>query len=545
VGNSVRGNRATDFFLYAQDELRVTHTLTVTYGLRLESSGGVSEVHDILSNLDRNRFAPLGGGGTGPLGTLDLGGQAFQRNNNWAPRLGLAWSPKGNDWVLRGGYGWAYDYIFLNPITNLRFSAPFVPGITLSGSTISGSNSYANLAGGTAQAQKDAIASIGTFPASQVNFGAISPVDQNLKNPRTDQWNVGVEHKLGQSLALKATYIGARSKFLQVSVPINLIPQANRPAPATSLADQQARGQQFFNAFSLENGTANGSVVNNLLDHRFNGVTQVQSASTSIYHAFEFEVTKQYGHGLSFFGSYTYSHSIDDVSDALGVLINDSQNLQDPRVISGNRGNSEFDIRHRVVLSHLFDIPWTKRFAGVSGKVLDGWSFNGIFSFQTGFPASLYSGSQIALVPDPANPGKFLKKSISDVALLGLPQPAGSSTDRVNGDATLLHPAPSGSPAAALIAANNPVTQPLLGNFGTSQRNALRLANIVDFDWDLFKTTKLTERTSIQLRWEVYNVFNHANFGVLNNTLTSPDFGTYTTTATETRRMQVALKVLF
>jgi len=137
----------------------------------------------------------------------------------------------------------------LNPITNLRFSAPFVPGITLTGKEkFTGSNSYANFAAGTAQAQKDAIAAIGTFPASQVNFGAISPVDQNLKNPRTDQWNFGVEHKFGQSLALKATYIGAQAKFLQVSVPINLIPQEKRPAPATSLADETARLSQFTTA---------------------------------------------------------------------------------------------------------------------------------------------------------------------------------------------------------------------------------------------------------------------------------------------------------
>jgi len=526
VGNSVRGNRATDVFVYAQDEFRLTHTVTVTYGVRMESAGGVSEVHGILSNLNTTDFAPLGGGGTGPLGTLVLGGDAFNRNYNWAPRMSAAWNPHSGNWVFRGGYGWAYDYIFLNPITNLRFSAPFVPGIALNGKAITGANSYANLAGGTAQAQKDAIASIGSFPASVVNFGAISPVDQNLKNPRTDQWNFGVEHKFGNGIALKATYIGADSKFLQVSVPINLIPQANRPAPATNPADETARLSQFQNAFSLENGTANGSVVNNLLDRRFNSVIQVQSTGTSSYHAFQFEAIKQYSHGLYFSGSYTYGHAIDDVSDSLGVLINDSANLQDPRDLATNRANSEFDIRHRVVLAHQFEIPWTKHFGGVSGKVLDGWSFNGIFTLQTGFPATLFSGS---------------RRGISDVALLGVP----SGSERANGDPTLLHPAPSGSPAAALIPANDPLTQPLLGNFGTSPRNALRLSNLTDFDWGLFKTTRVSEKTSFELRWEVYNVFNHANFGVLNNTFTSRLFGTYTTTATDTRRMQVGLRIFF
>jgi len=145
----------------------------------------------------------------------------------------------------------------------------------------------------------------------------------------------------------------------------------------------------------------------------------------------------------------------------------------------------------------------------------------------------------------PANGTRPPRVKVYDQTPLGLPQPAGSSTDRVNGDPTLFHPAPSGSPAAALIPANNPVSQPLLGNFGTSPRNALRLANIVDFDWGLFNTTKLTEKTSFELRWEVYNVFNQANFGVLNNTFTSSNFGTYTTTATATRRMQVGLRILF
>jgi hypothetical protein len=526
VGNSVRGNRNTDVFLFAQDELRISPSLTLNYGLRLESAGGVSEVHNILSNLDRDRFTPLGGGGTGPLGTLDLGGTAFQRNNNWAPRLGFAWNPHRGNLVVRGGYGWAYDFIFLNPITNLRFSAPFVPGIDLTGGAISGSNSYASLYAGTSQAQKDALASVGAFPSTLVNFGNISPIQQNLKNPRAAQWNFGLEYQARGSLALKATYIGVQSKFLEVSIPINLIPQELRPAPATSLADETARLAQFMTAFSLENGTANGSVVNNRLDHRFNSATQVQSVGSSMYHALQLEAVRQYSHGLGFLASYTYGHSIDDISDPLSVLINDSALFQDPRDLSSNRGNSQFDIRHRVVLSHVWDIPGSGRFTGKAAKVLGGWSFNGIFSFQSGFPATTFSGT---------------RRGITDVALLGVP----SGSERTNGDPTLLHPAPAGSPEAASIAANNPLSQPLLGNFGTSPRNVLRLGNITDFDWGLFKTTSLNERYSFQLRWELYNIFNHPNFGLLNNTFTSPLFGTYNTTATDSRRMQLGLKVLF
>jgi len=315
-----------------------------------DASGGVSEVNGILSNLNRDKFEPIGGGGTGPLGTPDLGGRAFERNNNWEPRLGIAWNPHAGPWVIRGGYGWAYDYLFLNPVSNLLFSAPYVFGIDISGTTISGSNTYSRLASGTGQIQLDAKAGAAsqTFPAAFTNFGSISPVQQDLKNPRSVQWNAVVERKIGKALVVKASYIGVSSKFLQVGVPINLIPQEVRPAPATSIADETARLAQFTSAFSQQNATLTGGTANNRLDHRFNTVMQVQSVGSSIYHGFQFEAVKQYGNGFTLLGSYTWGHSIDDVSDVLAVLVNDDPNVQDPRNILANRANSQFDVRHRV-----------------------------------------------------------------------------------------------------------------------------------------------------------------------------------------------------
>ena len=557
-GTSIRGNRSTDAFLYAQDDFRVTSTFTLNLGIRLESSGGVSEVNNILANLDRNRFVPIGGGGTGPLGSMDLGGEAFARNNNWAPRLGASWNPHRGRFVIRGGYGWAYDYIFLNPITNLRFSAPFMPSISLNGSAISGSNSYANLIAGTAQAQVDAQAAIGSFLMSQQNFGSISPVDQNLKNPRTAQWNAGVETRLFKDMVVKVSYVGTKSKFLQASVPINLIPDEIRPLPATSLTDEDTRLSQFTSTFAQENGAAAlGSPLNLRLDHRFNGVTQVQSIGTSDYHALQVETIKQLHHGLSFDVSYTYSHAIDDISDVLGVLVNDSANFQDPRNPTSNRASSQFDLRHRFSANQLWEIPWTKRLHGFAGKAFDGWAISGIFTIQSGFPTSIFAGT---------------RRGVADVSLLG------GGTVRADGDPTQFKPVPLGSPEAANIPGNPdnagagvvggpgtlcgrqigtfggvacgnasgfPLTQPLLGNFGTSPRNSLRLDDLVNFDTGILKNTRLTEKVHLQFRWEMYNAFNHANFSGFQNTLTSRFFGTYTTTATDQRKMQGSLKLIF
>jgi hypothetical protein len=550
VGNSVRGNRNTDVFGFGQDDFRITNSLTLNLGVRLESAGGVSEVHNILSNIDPNNTQPLGGGGTGPLGGVDLGGTAFQRNYNWAPRVGAAWNPHHGKLVFRGGYGWAYDFIYQNPITNLRFAAPFIPSLALGGAAISGSNSYANLVAGTAAAQTSAKAAIGTFPATQVNFGSFSAVDQHLKNPVAKQSDFGIEYQISKDYVVKASYVGVWSDNLEVSLPINLIPAANRPAPATSLADEQARLSQFKNAFNLENGTASGSVINNRLDPRFNTVTEVESIGTSNYQGLQVVVVKQPSHGLSVQGSYSYGHSIDDVSDALNVLVNDSPTEQDPTNLRGNRASSEFDLRHRFVFNHVYELPFTNHLQGASRKFFHGWAVSGIFSFQTGFPTTILTGARGGLTADQALLGNVLNlQSIY-----------------ANGDPRQFHPVPTGSPAALAIPGSTstgpsictrgvgigcvdtsgfPLTQPLLGNLGTSSRNLLRLADFADYDAGLLKDTKITEKLNLQFRWEVYNVFNHPNFSGFVNTLTSPQFGTYTSTASNERQMQYSLKILF
>ncbi len=545
-GTSVRGNRSTDYFGYAQDDFRATNSLTFNLGLRLESSGGVSEVHGLLANLDLSNNAPLGGGGTGPLGSIDLGGTAYSRNNNWAPRFGFAWNPRGRKLVVRGGYGWAYDYIFGNPITNLRFSPPFVPSISIGPGQFTGNNTYAQVAAGTSQAQADAKAAIGTFLPTQKNFGNVSPVQQNLRNPRADQWSFGVEYEVLKNLLVKTSYVGTKGNRLLVSDQINLVNPAVIPAPATDITDEANRLAAFRAVNTGESGNASGTIVNNRIDPRFNAVTQVQSAGSSIYHALQADVIKRMSHGLQFQAAYTYGHAIDNASDVLSVLVNDSATRQDPRSLASNRGNSEFDLRHRLVLSHVWDIPFAKHTTGFVNKALDGWSFTGVWQIQSGFKANIFSGA---------------RRGVGDIMLVG------GSLDRADlvGPLNGFHPAAFGSPAAALIPASCtrgvntspsaatictnssgfPFIQPLLGNPGTLGRNVFPLANFQEFDWALLKSTKITERVTFQFRWEVFNVFNHTNLSGFVNTLSSSSFGTYQSTASNSRQMQAGLKLIF
>ncbi len=376
------------------------------------------------------------------------------------------------------------------------------------------------MAAGTSQAQADAIAAIGHFLPTQKNFGNVSPVDQHLQNPRADQWSFGVEYEVLKNLLVKGSYVGTKGHQLLVSSQINLVNPAVIPA--------------------------SGTIVNNRIDPRFNAVTQVQSVGSSTYHALQVDVIKRMSHGLQFQGAYTYGHSIDDASDVLNVLVNDSSARQDPRSLASNRGNSEFDLRHRLALSHVWDIPFAKHTTGFVNKAFDGWSFSGIWQIQSGFKANIFSGS---------------RRGIADILLVG------GSNDRavLVGPLDSFHPVAFESPAAALIpsrctrgvntstnaatictnSSGFPFIQPLLGNPGTIGRNDFPLANFQEFDWALLKNTKITERFTFQFRWEVFNVFNHTNLSGFVNTLNSSAFGTYESTASNSRQMQAGLKLIF
>jgi hypothetical protein len=530
-GNTNRHNFATDAFFFLQDDYRITDTLTLNLGFRLESSGGVSEGNNILSNLDTARQCSLGGGGTGALGCLDLGGTAFQRNYNPAPRLGLAWNPNRGKFVVRGGYGIAYDYLFLNPITNLRFAAPFVPSISVQNFT--GGNTWAALVAGQAPIQQSTIAGIGQFSAAQQNFGTISPVDMNLPNPRNQQWNVGVEYQAPWEMVLKTTYVGTHNDDLQASIPLNLVQTA--VIPATSDADEAARLSALRGVFLAESG-----VGNNRLDPRFNSVNQVKGEGTSNYDALQVEAVKKFTHGLQFDANYTWAHSSDDVSDVLNVLVNDSAGIQDPSApLRANKGNSQFDIRNRFILSLDYQVPFAKHLDGFAGRLLDGYTFSTVFEDRSGLPATIFAGT---------------RRGVSDIFL------DGNSLVRANGNVQALQIGAGGSPysnlcgrgvntstSAATICTDTlgfPLTQPLLGNLGDSGRNQLYLAGLQNLDLAVSKDNKITERTALKLRLEVFNALNHANFSQFANTLTSPTFGTYQGTIGQ-RQLQVSAKFVF
>jgi hypothetical protein len=311
-------------------------------------------------------------------------------------------------------------------------------------------------------------------------------------------------------------------------MPINLVAPANLPAPPTSLADQNARMAEFEAVAGSESGGAFGP-LNNLVDPRFDGVVQVQSIGTSSYNSLQLEAVRRFKGGLTFNANYTWAHSLDDISDALGVLINDSAlPLDASKPISFNRANSQFDIRNRFVLRYNYIIPFTKGFNGWKKYLLDGWSQSSIFSTQSGLPATVLAA--------PIG-------GITDLLLNGTNNGGQIANTTVDGNATQLHPVPFSS--AFTPPASLPVSEPLLMHNGTSGRNHLRLDGQTTLDSAVTKAVKITESKRLELEFEVFNLFNHPNFAGYQAIFGGSQFNTYTSTATNARQMQLSAKFVF
>lgn len=538
VGDSLRANRVKNVFGFFQDDWKIARHLTVNLGVRYERAGGPTEVNGIISNLNLNKTEAYGAAGSGPFGLVELGRPSFRGNNNWAPRLGFAWDVGGSrKTVVRGGYGITYDFIYLNPILNQRFLPPFIIAASLTGqASFAGSNSLANIVAGTAQIQTDTKAQVGKLSSTALNFGAVSAaIDQGMGNPQAQQWNVGIEREV-LGLVVKASYVGTQGHHLSRARNINLI--AQRVSPAASVADETARLSQFQTANAGLSG--NATRYSNRTDRRYNNITLFESSANSNYHSAQFEVERRLGRGLRFGANYTFSKSIDDNSDAVGTLFNDSGNQQNPLDNRDNRGPSQFDLRHRLVITHTWETPFFRHSPNSFLRLaLGGWAFSGISSFRSGFPVTLDAGPRRGLATlSVLGGGSAVRPSVSGPVNIQW-RPFGSP-GAPNGTTS-----PDGVQAISSYAANLGLSQPLLGNFGTMGRNVLRLNGETNFDLNLYKNFQVQERVSIQIRAEMYNAFNNTSFEQVDRNIASPTFGQYTAVGQDSRYFQLGARLMF
>lgn len=321
---------------FAQDTFRVRPGLTLTFGLRYEYN-----TPPVDPRNRANLFDPAAGTLV-QVGTRGLprGGYGGDRNN-FAPRVGVAWSPGANGkTVLRAGYGIYYDQSSLAPSEGLYFSPPyfnlqlFFPVQGLYNLTL-----------------RD------PFP-TDFPFGvplSATAFDRNLRTPYMQHWNFNIQRQLGQSRLFELGYVASKGTHLYGARDIN------QPRPSNAQRYQRPLPQ-------------------------FEDINILESRGDSSYNSLQARFEQRLHAGLSALVSYTYAKSIDDASSFFSSG-GDPNFPQDSYNLRAERGRSNFDIRHRASISYAYDLPFKSRLWG-------GWQTFGILTFQTGQPFT------VALLPD-------------------------------------------------------------------------------------------------------------------------------------------------
>jgi len=462
--------RQRTYAWYFQDEWKASRKLTLNLGIRYDYVGPTVEKNGIQRavRLDRpggylypETPAPVEGRDPIPL-------YRAEKNRFW-PRIGIAYRP-AEKWVVRAGGG---VFNNANQMNNLTvFSDP---------ERRASNNYFWN--------PQNYITFANPFPAA--GAGAIPPVNvvyvaPDRVNAFNVQWSASVQRQLSESTVLELAYVGSQTSHLDNSRNLNDAPPGSVPLQA------------------------------NRAYPRWGTIRYLASDGKSYYQSMQIRGERRFSKGFSFLASYTWAHNIDQAygtNESLPFTPGGAQNMN---CFACERANSGFDYRHRFTTSFLWNIPTPADWRGPAAYALKGWSFNGIVTYQSGFPFT--------------------------VTQAGNRQNTGAATQRpdlVPGQSPKLDdPDPTRwFNTAAFTFANN--------KYGDLGRNTLRQPGLKGWDIGVFKEFPVKEGQRFQFRWELFNVWNTPLFRAPSAQLGAANFGVITATWLDNRQMQFALKYLF
>jgi outer membrane receptor protein involved in Fe transport len=566
--------RTSSFYLFAQDSWKLTNHLTLNYGLRWELNTPQKDIGRRVQTFRpgqvSSRYPCLDTGSndcasafpTGLVFPGDPGVPAGLTTTYYkalAPRLGIAWDPKGDGKTsIRGGWG-----LFYNPIEQLvleQFSAEPPFGISLTTSNTLFNTPYVSQSGGVLPNGANGV--LDPKPGTALDWSLFEPIllfgefQPHLRTQYAAQYNLTVQREIAQGMQLQVGYVGSQSHRLLASYDVN------RANPQTCLdintysgdgtCDVYGEDSQYFvnvpsgQPFHLPNGTlitgAAGAGTNlDLVGLRpysspncqqvtdfpnpgnpgcpldgipvFSNIFAEDTRGASNYNSLQVSLDKRFSKGFQTQIAYTWSKSIDQASSFEDFL--------DPTNARRTRSLSLFDARHRFVASYYWDLPFPKR-SGIAGKLTNGWAVSGITQFQSGFPIRIFSYGDENFT---GNSSGFSSPTFPDLV-----SKFHTQDPKKNG---LYYFDPSQFQPQA------PGTQ------GNSPRTVCCGPGLNNTDLSVQKNTAINERLRTEFRLDIFNAFNHTKF-------TNPDgifsdgsnFGLITR-AGDPRLMQVALKLFF
>jgi hypothetical protein len=470
--------RGNSWDLFMQDDWRLRGNLTLNFGMRYEYSSPFTETNNQIANLDLapdllacaalqttcvTRVLP---GQSGPFAGVFPATLLRPDRNNFAPRLGIAWKPLANT-VVRAGYGINYNTSAYSDIAQqLAFQPPF----SVSETNIASPALPLTLQNG--------------FPAPPpLTITNAYAVDANYRLGYVQIWNLDVQQELTPTVVMNVDYTGTKGTRLDI------VEAPNRTATGLLLAGVQP--------FLWET-----------------------SAGDSVAHAGSVRVRKRLQQGIAIGGTYTFSKSLDNASTLGSGATIVAQNAFD---LTGERGLSGFDQRHRFAADYLWELPFgrDKRWLvqrGILRDLFGDWQWSGDWSIESGMP---FTARVLGAFTD-VNRGTngTLRADVTG-------QPVSVANPNVG----------EWFNTAAFVA-------PPPGQFGNAGRNTIIGPPTILCDMALTKMIALGEARMLEVRGQATNVFNTPQFTVIDTTVNSPSFGRVTA-AGNMRQMQLALRYRF
>jgi hypothetical protein len=555
----VRDFRLREHGFFLQDDWKVSRTLTINLGLRYEFNGVPTEKNGFQGTLDKAASLHLGSQFSDLTLTKD-NAWYNQDWNNFAPRFGFAWDPKGDGkMAVRGSYGLYYDRLIGATVSLADGNTPgFAQAVPVFPNQVAGSD--VRVADGIPAPPKPPNPIL-TQPVTR----AISTVvfNPNLRTPYVHQFNLNFQREIARNTVLELGYVGSRGVKLFMNMDLNQQRiygdflnafkelqafQTNASAPISAgntlvrLFGTPAAAISGLGAANFTQGLVGTAATN--MDRTATNYNRFAAAGVSPYYLRNFPQYNQMiqggNHGRSYYNSaqvsvrrnlsslqvfanYTWSKSIDNASaEGNGYTAPfDSYNLL------LNRGRSDWDRPHSFNGSVTYTIPFGKgkRFGGDMPQWLDsaigGWELGSLLIWQSGSVftvgssrATTWGGTTWANYTGDRNIGKIERKG--------------------NGVWYLT------SDEAARF------TFPNAGETGTAGRNTFRNPRFFSTDINIMKRFKIYETHRVEFRVEAYNLFNNANFGGLSVALTNPaTFGRLSSTVGNPRIFQMALRYDF
>jgi hypothetical protein len=474
--NEATSAHMSNLGFFVQDDYKVGPHLTLNLGLRYQHQSGwgvrgnkFGVFDPTLPNpgqfIPPNTLGALLYGGTNGRDTIENG------VNEFAPRLGLAWSP-WKHWSFRASYG-----IFDSP----RDAEAYTDGVLALGLNPQGSMGFSNTV--VFQLQNGPPPNSVVFPTLEtlspalLNFKDVHYYNPELPIQYSQEIYLDVQRELPGNFLLDAAFVNTRGRNLSFSRDLNQVPEG-----------RLGTGQRPFVQYAT------------IKDHSFDGFSN--------YNALQLRAVKRFSKGISLQANYAWSKFMDT-----GTGSGHSDNIdiwQRANDVSANYGLSTLDATHNLTGFVTYELPVGEGrmypVHGVLNQVIGGWRLSTIFSARSGVPFTPTAGGD--------NSG-----ALSGSCFCGFTQ----FPNRV-GDGNLSNPTIERWFDASAFAV------PAANRFGTSGRNILRGPHYVDVDLSLGKTFRVWERVALEIRADAFNAFNHPNFVLPNANIQSPDVGRITST---------------